>query len=178
MKTLLMILILLIISAYVFAKQSKTSEIKSVENFEMEKYLGTWFEIARLPHMFEKGLEQVTATYSLMENGKIEVLNRGYKSKKGKWTNAKGKAWVPDESRPSELKVSFFWPFAAAYRIIYMEEDYSLALVTSNSYDYFWMLSRTPQIKDAYYKKLIKKAKDWGFETEKIIKVDQSMNLR
>ena len=172
MKQLIVIFVLIAIPFLGFAKQSETSKIKSVENFDLEKYLGTWYEIARLPHKFEKGLQQVTATYTLLENGKIEVLNRGFKTKKNKWKDAKGKAWVPDQSKPSDLKVSFFWPFAGAYRIIYLEEDYSLAIVTSNSFNYFWILSRTPRISDEYYNKLILKAEQWGFDIDKIIEVD------
>jgi apolipoprotein D and lipocalin family protein len=178
MKYILLMLMLVLMSSIGFAKQPKTSEIKSVKNFELKKYLGTWYEIARLPHSFEKGLDQVTATYTLLENGKIEVLNRGFKVKKNKWKDAKGKAWVPDNNKPSDLKVSFFWPFAAAYRIIYLEEDYSLAIVTSNTFDYFWILSRTPEIDDEYYNELISKAKIWGFETDKFIKVDQRLNIK
>ncbi|MCF7792509.1 MAG: lipocalin family protein [Candidatus Cloacimonetes bacterium] len=149
----------------------KTTGIKVVEDFKLERYLGKWYEIARLPHFFEKNLQQVTATYTLLENGKIEVLNRGYNTKKQKWSESKGKAWIPDETKPSELKVSFFWPFSSAYRIIYLEEDYSLAIVTSKSFNYFWILSRTPQIAEEYYNRLIEKAGLWGFNKEEIIKV-------
>jgi len=100
-------------------------------------------------------------------------LNRGYNTKKQKWSESKGKAWIPDESKPSDLKVSFFWPFSSAYRIIYLEEDYSLAIVTGNSTKYFWILSRTPTIKEDYYNMLIEKSRQWGFETNKFIKVKQ-----
>ncbi len=149
----------------------KTTAIPAVGNFNVEKYLGTWYEIARLPHTFEKNLQYVTATYTLLENGKIQVLNRGYNTKKEIWKDAEGKAWIPDSAKPSELKVSFFWPFSAAYRIIYLEEDYSLAIVTSSKFNYFWILSRTPEISEEYYTRLIAKAKNWGFDTGKIIKV-------
>ena len=149
----------------------KTTAIPAVENFNIEKYLGTWYEIARLPHTFEKNLQYVTATYTLLENGKIQVLNRGYNTKKELWKDAEGKAWIPDPAKPSELKVSFFWPFSAAYRIIYLEKDYSLAIVTSNKFNYFWILSRSPDISEEYYTSLIAKAKNWGFDIGKIIKV-------
>jgi apolipoprotein D and lipocalin family protein len=177
MKYILFIITMFVLVSNGYAKKPNTSEIKSVENFELERYLGTWYEIARLPHLFEKDLEEVTATYTLQENGKIEVWNRGFKAKKNKWKDAKGKAWVVDDPKPSELKVSFFWPFSAAYRIIYLEADYSLAIVTSNSFDYFWILSRTPTISDQYYDELIAKAETWGFDTALIIKVKQDKNL-
>lgn len=155
------------------AAAPRTSGIPVVKDFVLENYLGTWYEIARLPHRFEKNLQNVTATYTLRDDGKIKVLNKGYNTKKKKWTEAKGKAWIPDESVPAELKVSFFWPFSAAYRIIYLEEDYSLAVVTSSKFNYFWLLSRTPQISEKYYESLIQKAALWGFDTTRIIKVKQ-----
>lgn len=170
MKKKLILPLLLFINLNIFAA-AKTEHIAAVKDFELERYLGTWYEIARLPHRFEKNLQQVTATYTLLDNGKIEVLNKGFNTKKQKWSESKGKAWMPDGSKPSELKVSFFWPFSAAYRIIYLEKDYSLAIVTSTTFNYFWMLSRTPTIDEIYYNELIEKTKAWGFDTEKIIKV-------
>lgn len=166
-------LFLLLLPVLLFANSS-TLQIPTVKNFHLNKYLGTWYEIARMPHKFEKNLHHVTATYSLLDNGKIEVKNRGYNIKKEVWKDAFGKAWVPDENNPSELKVTFFWPFSAAYRIIYLEEDYSLALVTSKSSKYFWMLSRSPELEEGYYNNLIEKAKGWGFDTSQFVKVQQS----
>ena len=120
-KTVLSILILTMF-ALIFAAK-KTNHIPAVENFELEKYLGTWYEIARMPHFFEKDMEQVTANYTLREDGKIKVLNKGYKTTKEMWKESEGKAWVPDENKPSELKVSFVWFISSDYRIIYLEED-------------------------------------------------------
>jgi len=111
-------LFLFLIPVILFANSS-TLQISTVKNFKLNNYLGTWYEIARMPHKFEKNLHHVTATYSLLDNGKIKVKNRGYNIKKETWKDAFGKAWIPDETNPSELKVSFFWPFSAAYRIIY-----------------------------------------------------------
>ena len=166
-------ILLFLIPILLFANSS-TLQIPTVQNFKLQNYLGTWYEIVRMPHRFEKNLHHVTATYTLLDNGKIEVKNRGYNIKKEVWKDASGKAWVPDESKPSELKVSFFWPFSAAYRIIFLEDDYSLALVTSKSNKYFWMLSRSPEIEDGYYNQLIEKAKNWGFDASQFIKVQQS----
>ena len=165
------IILILIAINLVHAAVPKSSHIPSVNGFILDKYLGTWYELARLPHRFEKNLQNVTANYSLRQDGKIQVLNKGFNTKKKKWTEAKGKAWIPDNSRPADLKVSFFWPFSAAYRIIYLEADYSLAIVTSTRLNYFWILSRTPQISEEYYNILIEKARNWGFNTENIIKV-------
>lgn len=166
-------LILLLIPVLLMANSS-TLQIPTVKNFQLNNYLGTWYEIVRMPHKFEKNLHQVTATYSLLENGKIEVKNRGFNTEKKVWKDAFGKAWIADKDNPSELKVSFFWPFSAAYRIIYLEDDYSLALVTSKSNKYFWMLSRSPEIEDEYYNRLIEKARDWGFDTSQFVKVQQT----
>jgi len=168
------IYLILILTPILLFANSSTLQIPTVKNFQLSNYLGTWYEIVRMPHRFEKNLHHVTATYSLLNNGKIEVKNRGYNTKKKVWKDAFGKAWIPDETKSSELRVSFFWPFSAAYRIIYLEDDYSLALVTSKSSKYFWMLSRSPEIEEEYYNRLIKKAKDWGFDTSQFVKVLQS----
>lgn len=170
-KTIISLLVVFLNT--VCAAVPKTSIIPTVKDFTLEKYLGTWFEIARMPHKFEKNLQNVTATYTLRDDGKIQVLNKGFNTKKNKWTEAIGKAWIPDDSIPAELKVSFFWPFSAAYRIIYLEDDYSLAIVTSSKFNYFWILSRTSQISQEYYDQLIQKAAEWGFDISKIIKVEQ-----
>ena len=102
-------------------------ELQTVEKVDIDSYLGTWYEIARLPNSFEKGLECVTATYSLKENGKIEVLNKGYSAEKKKgFDTAKGTAWIPDPDYPGRLKVTFFWPFSGDYYIISLDEAYPM----------------------------------------------------
>jgi apolipoprotein D and lipocalin family protein len=162
-----------ILIAVPFLASESTKSIPVVEDFDLNRYLGTWYEIARLPHRFEKDLINVTATYSLRSDGKIQVLNRGFKSAKNKWSEAKGKAWVPDRNVPARLRVSFFWPFAADYRVIKLDPDYQWAVVTSNSKDYLWILSRTPKMDDAVYGTLIQFIRENGFDLEKIIHVDQ-----
>lgn len=147
--------------------------IPLVQNFDLSRYLGTWYEIARLPHRFEKDLIKVTATYSLLSDGKIRVVNRGYKPAKGKWSEAKGKAWVPDPNIAARLRVRFFWPFAADYRIIQLDPDYRWAVVTSGSKDYLWILSRTPRLDEAVYGSLVRFVRDNGFDVEKLIRVEQ-----
>lgn len=143
-----------------------------VSNFDINKYLGTWYEIARFPHSFERGLDRVTATYSLREDGKIDVLNKGYLREKFRWKEAKGKAWIPDYNMPAKLKVSFFWPFAAEYNIVYIDENYETAIVVSSGYNYFWLLSRTSMIEDEMYSELIKMAAEWGFDVSRIERVN------
>jgi len=150
-----------------------TRNIPPVQEFDLNRYLGTWYEIVRMPHRFEKDLIKVTADYSLRPDGKIKVLNRGYKPSKGRWSEAKGKAWVPDPRIPARLKVSFFWPFSAEYKIIRLDADYRWALVTSGSTDYLWLLSRTPKMEPAAVDSLVRFAEEKGFDVDRLIRVEQ-----
>jgi apolipoprotein D and lipocalin family protein len=166
--------LLLILFSCSTTPEYDTNHIPLVSSFDLNRYLGTWYEIARLPHRFEKNLTKVTATYSLRDDGKIKVVNRGFDPQKNKWSEANGKAWIPDPKVPARLKVSFFWFFSADYRIIDLDQQqYSYAMVTSNSRNYFWILSRTPALDDTIYTTLIGKARQYGFDTEKIEKVSQ-----
>jgi len=150
-----------------------TEEIPALCNVNLERYLGTWYEIARLPHKFENGLDNVTAAYSLKTDGKIEVINTGIKN--GEKSVAKATAWIPDKNCTGKLLVSFFWPFKSEYNIIKLdEENYSFAVVTSSSKNYLWVLSREPKISDELYNSLISFVSSNGFDTAKIIKVNQS----
>ncbi len=152
-------------------------DLQTVEKVDLDSYLGTWYEIARLPNGFEKGLECVTANYSLKENGKIEVLNKGYsKEKKGGFDTAKGTAWVPDQDYPGRLKVTFFWPFSGDYYIIALDEAYTYALVGDPSRAYLWVLSRTKEIDMEIYSRLIEIAEELGFKTEDVLLVNQDCN--
>jgi apolipoprotein D and lipocalin family protein len=141
-----------------------------VTGFSLERYLGTWYEIARLDHRFERGLTQVTATYSMREDGGVKVLNRGYKEKKDKWSDAEGKAYFVDAPDVGRLKVSFFGPFYGAYNIIALEPDnYSYALVIGNSTKYMWILAREPVLEPAALESLLDKARELGFATDELI---------
>jgi apolipoprotein D and lipocalin family protein len=143
--------------------------------FELEKYLGTWYEIARFDHSFERDLQGVTATYSLRDDGKIKVLNEGYKnSLNGKYQQAIGKAKLLSPETPRNLKVSFFLFFYAPYNILELDPDYQYALIGSNSDNYLWILSRTPQLENHTYEMLLEKARKRGYNTDKLIKVIQS----
>ena len=150
-----------------------TKTIPPVQSFDLNRYLGTWYEIARLPHRFEKDLVNVTATYTLRPDGAVQVLNRGYKTAKGKWSEARGKAWVPDPDVPARLKVRFFWPFSAEYKIIRLDPDYRWAVVTSGTRDYLWILSRTPVLDEGVVQSLLQFVRDNGFDTGKLILVPQ-----
>lgn len=143
-----------------------------VKHFELDKYLGTWYEIARFDHSFERGLEGVTATYSMREDGKIKVLNSGYKGGlDGKKSEAIGKAKIPVPSVPSKLKVSFFWIFYGDYFVMELDENYEWAVIGSKTDKYLWILSRTPQLHSDIYKDLLGRLTKRGYDVSKLIEV-------
>ncbi|MFC1616827.1 lipocalin family protein [Candidatus Margulisiibacteriota bacterium] len=149
------------------------SEKLPSKNIVLDKYLGTWYEIARLPNWFERDLVGVTATYSLKENGNITVLNQGYKNQlNGERKKAIGEAWIPDKDRTGRLKVSFFGPFSADYIVLEIDADYQYALVGSGK-EFLWILSRKPILDQTIYNKLIQRAKTLGFDISKLVKVPQ-----
>lgn len=148
--------------------------VEPVTNFDINRYLGTWYEIARLDHSFERGLTRVTAEYSLGEKDAIRVINRGYDPIKQKWKEAVGKAYFVDSSEVGMLKVSFFGPFYGGYNIIELDhEKYSYSLVCGPSLKYLWILSRTPKLDETIVHDLVAMAKEWGFATENLIYVEQ-----
>ncbi len=149
--------------------------IKPVEQFELQRYLGTWYEIARLDHSFERGLNQVTANYTLRDDGGVKVINRGYSAEKKEWKEAEGKAYFVDDINTGFLKVSFFGPFYGSYIVFELEQEgYNYALISGPDKDYFWILARQPQLKPELLQHLIAKAKSLGFATENLIMVDHS----
>ena len=148
--------------------------VSAVSGFEVSRYLGKWYEIARLNHGFERGLTRVTADYRLREDGGIDVINSGYNPETGTWERAEGLAYfvgAPDRGR---LKVSFFGPFYGGYNIIELDkQNYRYALVAGPDRDYLWILSRTPVLDQARLDTLIAKAKDLGFATDQLIFTEQ-----
>lgn len=147
-------------------------DVSTVKELDLQKYLGTWYEIARYNHKFERGLQGVTATYSMRDDGKIKVLNQGYKnSLEEELSRAVGKAKLTGE--PGKLKVSFFWIFYANYFVLELEENYQWALIGSKSDKYLWILSRTPQLGENVKTDILNRAKKRGYDTSKLIWVDQ-----
>lgn len=147
--------------------------VKPVDNFELEKYLGKWYEIARLDHSFERGLTRVTADYSLREDGGVRVLNRGYSVKDNTWKEAEGKAYFVRGSDQGYLKVSFFGPFYGSYVVFELDhEHYQYSLVCGPDKSYLWILARDPEIAEDIKSALVAKAAELGFETSKLIFVD------
>jgi apolipoprotein D and lipocalin family protein len=149
-------------------------ELKTVEHVDVTKYMGTWYEIAKLPQKYENGLVGVTANYSLLANGKVGVLNKGYVNDfNGIEKTAKGTARVVDSTTNAKLKVSFFWPFSADYWILELGKEYEYAVVGEDSRKYLWILSRTPQMDEAVYNEVLKRVQAWGFDITKLEKNPQ-----
>ncbi|WP_416261151.1 outer membrane lipoprotein Blc [Gibbsiella quercinecans] len=148
-------------------------DVKVVDNFDSQRYLGTWYEVARFNHRFERGLEQVTANYSPREDGGLKVINRGFNSQKQKWQESVGKAYFIGSEQVGALKVSFFGPFYGGYNIIELDPDYRYALVCGPNRDYLWILSRTPTLDAGVRTKLLQTAQGYGFDTSKLIWVKQ-----
>lgn len=151
----------------------KPDHLKPVSNFELKKYLGKWYEIARLPNWFEKEMVNVTATYSLKDNGKVKVENAGIQ--KGEPQKAVGKAKFAGDNRAGYLKVSFFGPFYADYKILDLDTSgYQYAMVASSN-QYLWILCREPKMDSALLERLTKKADSLGFDISKLFHTPQEV---
>ena len=146
--------------------------ITPVAEFDVQRYLGQWYEIARLDHSFERGLEKVSADYSLRNDGGINVINRGYDPAKKEWKEATGRAYFVGEPTVGRLKVSFFGPFYGGYNIIALDrQGYSYSMVCGPDRSYLWILSRTPEMEAGLLSGLVNQAKDLGFDTSSLIYV-------
>lgn len=143
--------------------------IKPVEHFKLEKYLGKWYEIARLDHSFERGLVNISAEYSLRDDGGVKVINRGFLPEKQEWNEAEGKAYFVENPNQAYLKVSFFGPFYGSYIVFDLDENYRYSLISGPDKSYFWILARDKVIDEQLKAKLIAKAAALGFDTSKLI---------
>lgn len=151
--------------------------VEVVEDFDLQRYLGTWYEIARLDHSFERGLSNVTANYSMRDDGGVKVINRGYNTEKAEWDEATGKAFFVGDSDVGQLKVSFFGPFYGGYNIVELDAaGYQYSLVAGPDRSYLWILSRTPQMDSSTLHTLVAKASELGFPTDELIMVEQSIS--
>ncbi|MBS0056585.1 outer membrane lipoprotein Blc [Yersinia sp. Marseille-Q3913] len=149
-------------------------DVKIVDNFQLPRYLGTWYEIARLDHSFERGLDHVTANYSPRDDGGVKVINRGYNANKQQWQESVGKAYFIGSPQQASLKVSFFGPFYGGYNIIDLDDEYQHALIAGPNRDYLWILSRTPTIDSQTRDRLVAVAKNYDFPVEDLIWVKQT----
>ena len=146
--------------------------IEVVDEFELDRYLGTWYEIARLDHRFERGLSFVSANYSMRDDGGVRVVNRGFNEQSGEWDEAVGKAYFVGAADRGQLKVSFFGPFYGGYNIVELDKaGYQYALVVGPSRKYLWILARDPQLDSAIVERLVEKARGLGFATDELIYV-------
>lgn len=144
--------------------------VEPVDGFELDRYLGTWYEIARLDHRFERGLSDVTATYSLRDDGGVQVVNRGYKTDQREWNEAVGKAYFVGDPGVGHLKVSFFGPFYGGYNVIELDKTgYQYALVAGPDRSYLWILSRAPNMNPDSLQALVSRAEELGFATNELI---------
>lgn len=165
---------ILVMTLWLAGCTSIPENVEPVSDFDLQRYLGQWYEIARLDHSFERGLSHVTATYSLREDGGVRVTNRGYSDEKLQWKEAEGKAYFVQGPDVGYLKVSFFGPFYGAYVILDLDHTgYQYALVSGPNKSYLWILARTPTLEPALVERLVAKASALGYDTKQLIFVDQ-----
>lgn len=171
-------LVLAALLAGVFPLMACTKDFdnSTVEEFDLERYLGTWYEIARFNHSFERGMDNAMAEYILQDDGTVFVMNTAWKD--GKFKVAEGKAKYNDpEGNPGALKVSFFWFFYSEYNVMLVDKDYTISLVGSKKENYLWILSRTPVPDQDLLQSVLDEAEARGYDTSKLIWVDQSRNI-
>jgi apolipoprotein D and lipocalin family protein len=150
----------------------------AITGFELDRYLGTWYEIARLDHRFERGLTDVTASYSLRDDGGVSVVNRGFDAEEGEWDEATGKAYMVDAPDVGRLKVSFFGPFYGAYNILELDaENYQYALIAGPNRSYLWILARTPELPAPVLQSLVETARRLEFPVDDLIYVTHDRNV-
>ena len=149
--------------------------VQPVDGFEIEKYLGKWYEIARLDHSFERGLERISAEYTLRDDGGVNVVNRGFSLKDKSWKEADGKAYFVAGENSGHLKVSFFGPFYGSYVVFELDDEaYQHAFVSGYNKSYLWLLSRTPDVSDELIARFISRSAELGFDVENLILVDHT----
>ena len=147
--------------------------VETIDGFELDRYLGTWYEIARLDHRFERGMNNVTANYSLRDDGGVRVVNRGYVAGDGEWEEAEGKAYFTGDPSVGELKVSFFGPFYGGYNVIALDKDnYSYSMVAGPNREYLWILAREPELDASVVDDLVALAASLNFPVDDLIFVE------
>lgn len=150
--------------------------LQPVNEFDIQRYLGTWYEIARLDHSFERGLDNISAEYTLRDDGGVQVINKGFSKAEEKWSRAEGRAYFVGREDVGHLKVSFFGPFYGTYAIFELDkEDYQHAFISGPDTSYLWLLSRTPTVDKGLIKQFINKSKSLGFNTDELIFVNHNL---
>lgn len=167
-------ILLLVLSFALSGCLGMPETVTPVDDFKLQNYLGKWYEIARLDHSFEEGLSQVTAEYTLRDDGGVAVLNKGFLAEKNQWKEAEGKAYFVNRDSEGYLKVSFFGPFYGSYVVFALDKtDYQYAFVSGPNTDYLWLLARTPSVDQSIIDTFVSMAKERGFETDRLIFVEQ-----
>lgn len=167
------ILLILLVAGLAVSCSTTDFSLSTADNVDLTKYMGTWYEIARIDFTFEKNLKNTTADYRMNKDGTVMVLNTGFNEKKNRWQSSEGRARMRKDSKSSELEVSFFGPFYSDYNILEIMGDYEYALVAGKNNDYLWILSRTKTIPDDVKSAFLEKAKKLGFDTNRLIWVSQ-----
>ncbi|UCV12475.1 lipocalin family protein [Dechloromonas denitrificans] len=170
-STFFALLLPLLLSA---CSTSVPSGLHPITPFELNRYLGQWYEIARLDHSFERGMSDVNATYQLLDDGSVKVINRGYNTQRQAWKEAIGRALFIGDPATASLKVSFFGPFYGGYHVIALDPDYRWSLVAGPDRDYLWILARDKTLPVEVREQLLSQAKALGFATDKLIWVEQT----
>lgn len=142
--------------------------VAPISQLDAERYMGTWYEIMRMPNRFQRDMTQVSANYRLNDDGTFEVVNRGYDTRKGEWNTAIGKA-RPIDGMAAGFRVSFQWPFRGGYYIVELGDNYEYAIVVSDSHDYFWLLARQPQLPRWLVDRTLARALEWGFDIDEMV---------
>ena len=169
----LLIMVVLFMSSCVTMSRNTIKPLETVNFVDLSRYVGQWYEIARYPHRFQEGCVGSKATYSLRDDGKINVVNECFeKLSSGKIRSAKGRAWVVDNETNAKLKVSFFWPFAGDYWIIDLGRNYEYAVVGHPERKNLWILARSPQMDEATYRSILKRLHEQEYDTTKLIRTD------
>lgn len=171
--------LLLMISALVLTGcLGMPNYVEPVKDFKLDRYLGKWYEIARLDHSFERGLTQVSAEYSLKPDGGVKVINRGYSATKQEWKEAEGKAYFVNGENEAYLKVSFFGPFYGSYVVFGLDQqNYQYAFISGPDTDYLWLLARTPTVSPEVIQQFVDMASARGFDTDSLIYVEQKPDV-
>ena len=162
------------LSLWLLACTGVPEGVDPVTGFDQNRYLGTWYEIARLDHSFEHGLSEVSATYDVNPDGSIAVLNRGFDQEEGEWRDAEGVARFVQSPDIAHLKVSFFGPFYGSYVVFELGEDYDYAFVSGFNRSYLWFLARTPQISEALRTQFLQRITELGFDPDELIWLDNA----
>ena len=163
-----------VLSLWLLACTGVPEGVDPVSGFDQNRYLGTWYEIARLDHSFEHGLSEVSATYDVNPDGSISVLNRGFDQEEGEWREAEGVARFVQSPDIAHLKVSFFGPFYGSYVVFELGENYDYAFVSGFNRSYLWFLARTPRVSEALRVQFLQRITELGFDPAELIWLDEA----